>query len=80
MFMTVKLGNAVFTNQPATAKLSMGGHSTPTASLVAIFVQKLGFTDCTVTFTSAIEPPKQAERRSKEASASGFHQVKLQPT
>jgi predicted aspartyl protease len=83
--MTVKLGTAVFTNQPAHSKaLNTGGHSDADCLLGCDFLfRNFCLIDCTAhkLYVRAVEPPKQAETALEGSlRQSGFHQVKLQPT
>jgi len=83
--MTVKLGNAIFTNQPAHSKaLNAGGHSSADCLLGCDFLfRNFCLIDCTThkLYVRAIEPPKQAEEALEGSlRQSGFHQIKLQPT
>lgn len=83
--MTVKLGNAVFTNQPAHSKaLNSGGHSDCDCLLGCDFLfRNFCLIDCTThtLYVRAVEPPKQAQEALEGSlSQSGFHEIKLQPT
>jgi predicted aspartyl protease len=83
--MTVKIGNAIFTNQPAHSKaLNAGGHSSADCLLGCDFLfRNFCLIDCTnhKLYVRAVEPPKQAEEVLEGSlRQSGFHQIKLQPT
>ena len=83
--MTVKLGNAVFTNQPAHSKaLNAGGHSDADCLLGCDFLfRNFCLIDCTThkLYVRLVEPPKQAEEALQGSlHQSGFHQIKLQRT
>src|SRR6266481_5819486 len=85
LLMTVRLGNSVFTNQPAHSKaLNSGGHSSADCLLGCDFLfRNFCLIDCTThkLYVRAIEPPKQAEEALEGSlRQSGFHQIKLQPT
>lgn len=83
--MTVKLGNAVFANQPARSKaLNAGGHSDSDCILGCDFLfRNFCLIDCTShkLYVRAVEPPKKAQEALEGSlSQSGFHEIKLQPT
>jgi predicted aspartyl protease len=83
--MTVKLGNAVFTNQPAHSRpLNFGGRSDADCLLGCDFLfRNFCLIDCTThkLYIRGVEPPKQAEEALQGSlRQSGFHQIKLQPT
>jgi len=83
--MTVKLGNAFFTNQPAHSKaLNFGGHSTADCVLGCDFLfRNFCLIDCTgqKLYVRSGEPPQKAvEALDESLRHSGFHATKLQPT
>jgi predicted aspartyl protease len=83
--MTVKLGNATFTNQPAHSKaLNFGGHSPADCVLGCdFFFRNFCLIDCTgqKLYVRSAEPLKQAvEAMDESLRRSGFHEVKLEPT
>ena len=83
--MTVKLGNATFTNQPAHSKaLNFGGHSPADCVLGCdFFFRNFCLIDCTghKLYVRGAEPPKQAVEALEESlRRSGFHEAKLEPT
>jgi len=83
--MTVKLGAAIFTNQPANSKtLDLGGHMDADCLLGCDFLfRNFCLIDCTgqKLYVRATEPPSQAGQALEESlRRSGFHDVKLHPT
>jgi len=83
--MTVKLGNAIFTNQPAHSKaLNFGGRSGGDCLLGCdFFFRNFCLIDSTTQklYIRSAEPPKRAEEAlDGSLRQSGFHQIKLEPT
>jgi predicted aspartyl protease len=83
--MTVKLGDAIFTNQPAHSKaLNAGGHSDSDCLLGCDFLfRNFCLIDCTSQklYVRGTEPPKQAvEALNESLRRSGYHEIKLEPT
>jgi predicted aspartyl protease len=83
--MTVKLGNAVFTNQPAYSRaLNFGGHSDADCMLGCdFFFRNFCLIDCTThtLYVRAVAPPEQAQEALEGSlRQSGFRQIKLQRT
>jgi predicted aspartyl protease len=83
--MTVKLGSAIFTNQPADSRtLDLGGHMDADCLLGCDFLfRNFCLIDCTgqKLYVRATEPPPQAEQALEESlRRSGFQDVKLHPT
>jgi predicted aspartyl protease len=83
--MTVKLGNASFTNQPAHSRaLNFGGHSPADCVLGCdFFFRNFCLIDCTghKLYVRRAEPPKQAvEAMDESLRRSGYHKIKLEPT
>jgi len=83
--MTIKLGAARFTNQPAYSKtLDLGGHTDADCLLGCDFLfRNFCLIDCTSQrlYVRANEPSPQAEQALEESlRRSGFHEIKLHPT
>ena len=82
---TIKLGSAIFTNQPAHSKpLNSGGYSDADCLLGCdFFFRNFCLIDCTgqKLYVRGAKPPKQAEEALEGSlRGSGFHELQLQET